>query len=376
MKVSVLICTYNRSDLLAQCLDALICRTTEKPDEIVVVNGGDERSDEVVEAAKSKELRAKGEEQGSETRGQRSGVGGQGSENRGQGSEIRGQKSKGGGQNDPEVSDSQSAICKSIEIKLVKTVNKNLAASRNVGLLHCSGDIIAMTDDDAEVFPDWITQIKRLHAEHPEAGVVGGAVVGADSDSFISRLADRVTFSSPATARYVRTLPGVNVSYKRAIVDGVGPQDETLFRGEDVDYNWRARKLGYEVYYDPALRVLHHHRPTLRKFLHQHYMYGRAYYLVRSKWPDMYCVYPHTLRMPRDILKAINFAAAPFYEPLQYAWRLDRFADRLPAYPVLLANQLAWRGGMIRQMLAKREEPRAKSQVQKTERPAPASRGL
>jgi GT2 family glycosyltransferase len=340
MKVSVLICTYNRPDLLAQCLDALICRTTEKPDEIVVVNGGDERSDEVVEAAKGKELRPKVEEQRSEVRSH--------------GSEVRDQRSEVRSQNDPELCESQSAIRNSIEIKLVKTVNKNLAASRNVGLLHCSGDIIAMTDDDAEVFPDWITQIKRLHAEHPEAGVVGGAVVGADSDSFISRLADRVTFSSPATALYVRTLPGVNVSYKRAIVDGVGPQDESLFRGEDVDYNWRARRLGYEVYYDPALRVLHHHRPTLRKFLHQHYMYGRAYYLVRSKWPDMYCVYPHTLRMPRDILKAINFAVAPFYEPLQYAWRLDRIADRLPAYPVLLANQLAWRGGMIRQMLAGR----------------------
>jgi len=332
MKVSVLICTYNRADLLAQCLDALICRTTEKPDQIVVVNGGDERADEVV-------LKAKGEEQRAEVRNQRSEVGGQRSEVGGHWEESRRQEAVGSRQE--------------ISIKLVKTVNKNLAASRNVGLPHCTGDIIAMTDDDAEVFPDWITQIKRLHAEHPEAGVIGGAVVGANSDSFISRLADLVTFSSPATARYVRTLPGVNVSYKRAVVDGIGPQDESLFRGEDVDYNWRAKGLGYEVNYDPALRVLHHHRPTLRKFLYQHYMYGRAYYLVRSKWTDMYCVYPHGLRRPKDILKAVNFVGAPFYEPLQYAWRLNRIADRLPAYPILLANQLAWRGGMIRQMLAK-----------------------
>ena len=321
MKFSVLICTYNRPDLLAQCLEALISRTTEKPDEIVVVNGGDERSDEVVETAKGKALSAKKAGQG-------------------------------------------------IEIKLIKTVNKNLAASRNVGLPHCTGDIVAMTDDDAEVFPDWVTHLKRLHAEHPEAGVIGGAVVGANSDSFISRLADQVTFSSPAEARYVRTLPGVNVSYKRAVVDGVGAQDETLFRGEDVDYNWRAKLLGYEVYYDPSVCVLHHHRPTLRKFLNQHYMYGRAYYLVRSKWPEMYCVYPHQLRQPKAFLKAVNFVAAPFYEPLQYAGRLGRMVDRVAAYPVLLANQLAWRGGMIRQMLAKSDKQRAKRQVQSAEKPA------
>ena len=62
----------------------------------------------------------------------------------------------------------------SIEIKLIKTVNKNLAASRNVGLPHCTGDLVAMTDDDAEVYPDWVTQMKHVHAEHPEAGAVGG----------------------------------------------------------------------------------------------------------------------------------------------------------------------------------------------------------
>src|SRR6266849_6215901 len=180
-RFSVLICTYNRPELLAQCLDALIRRTIEKPDQIVVVNGGDERADEVVE------------KQRSEVRCQRSDVRGQGQE---------------------------------IEIKLIKTVNKNLATSRNVGLPHCTGDIVAMTDDDAEVFPDWVTQMKRLHAEHPEAGAVGGMIVGAEADSFISRLADQVTFISYPSARHVRTLPGVNISYKRNVMERIGPQDE------------------------------------------------------------------------------------------------------------------------------------------------------
>jgi GT2 family glycosyltransferase len=300
MRFSVLICTYNRPELLAQCLDALICRTIERPDEIVVVNGGNERADEVVAAASA-------------------------------GREAIG-----------------------IEIKLIKTVNKNLAASRNVGLPHCTGDIVAMTDDDAEVFPDWVARMKRLHCEHPEAGAIGGTVIGADADSFISRLADQVTFNSPARPQYVRTLPGVNISYKRSAVDRVGPQDETLFRGEDVDYNWRVKKERYEIYYDPSVCVLHHHRPRLRQFLNQHYMYGRAYYLVRNKWPEMYCVYPHGLRKPKDILKALNFVAAALYEPFQYAARLKRVRDWLPGCVVLFANQLAWRGGMIREMLGRR----------------------
>jgi GT2 family glycosyltransferase len=300
MKVSVLICTYNRPELLAECLDALLCRTTEKPDQIVIVNGGDERADVVVEKVRD------------------------------QRSEIRGQSG--------------------IEIKLVKTVNKNLAASRNVGLPHCTGDIIAMTDDDAEVFPDWVTQMKRIHAEHPEAGAVGGAVIGADSArDFLSRLSDIVTFVSPLNSCYVRTVPGVNASYKRHVVERLGPQDETLFRGEDVDYNWRVKQLGLEVLYHPDINVVHHHRPSLRQFLRQHYMYGRAYYLVRRKWPEMYCVYPHDFRRAKSFLKAIHFFASAVYQPMQFSMRLRDWRDRFKAIPVLTVNQIAWRSGMLYQ---------------------------
>ncbi len=298
-KFSVLVCTFNRPRLLSQCLVALTERTEEKPNEIVVVNGGDERADEVVESCRHKGDRSR----------------------------------------------------QCVEIKLVKTINNNLAASRNVGLPHCSGDIIAMTDDDAQVFPDWVAQMKRIHAEHPEAGAVGGPVIGVDTDSLVSRIADCVTFGTYPAACAVRTLPGVNVSYKRAVIKQVGSQDEKLFRGEDVDYNWRAQKMGWTIYYDPRVRVLHHHRSTLRGFLWQHYMYGRAYYLVRRKWQAMYCIYPHSIHTPIDFFKMLNFIGGIFYEPVQYGLRMERVTDRLAALPILFLNGLGWRGGMVRQRL-------------------------
>jgi GT2 family glycosyltransferase len=294
-RFSVLLCTYNRHELLAQSLRALVERTAPPPDQVVVVNGGDERADGAVR----------------QFIGVRPGV----------------------------------------QVQLVKTVNKNLAASRNVGLPHCAGEIVAMTDDDSEVYPDWIAQIQQTFAAHPEAGAVGGAVIGTHPESFLSRLADQVTFSSPNQPQLVRTLPGVNVAYRRRALEKIGAQDEALFRGEDVDFNWRLQKAGYIVWYDPAIKVLHHHRPTPRGFFNQHYMYGRAYYLVRRKWPEMYCVYPHRLQRPQDVLKALNFVAAAFYEPLFAIRRLARWSDRLLAYPVLLLNQLVWRGGMVRQRL-------------------------
>ena len=288
---SVLICTYNRPEMLALALNALIERTDEKPDQVVVVNGGDERSDRVV--------------QGYSGRAE-------------------------------------------VAVNLVKTDNKNLAASRNVGLAYCTGEIVAMTDDDAEVFPNWVTQMKKVHAEHPEAGGVGGAVMGSDSEkSPLSRLADAAVFSSPPLPGYVRTIAGVNVSYKRNVLQAVGTQDESLFRGEDVDFNWRIKKLGYEIYYHPEIKVLHYHRPTLEQFIYQFYMYGRAYYLVRRKWPGMYCVYPHGISRLRDFLKMMYFIASTVFEPFFSAMKMQTWVDRILALPVVYVLHIAWKSGMV-----------------------------
>jgi GT2 family glycosyltransferase len=165
----------------------------------------------------------------------------------------------------------------------------------------------------------------------------------------VSRISDVVTFPNYPTARCVRTLPGVNISYKRRVVERVGLQDVALFRGEDVDYNWRVQKLGYSIYYDPAVRVRHQHRSSWRALLEQHYMYGRAYYRLRGKWREMYSVYPHQLRHPKDVLKGVNFFAAILYEPLRSATRMQRTHDKFLAFPLMLALQVVWRGGILRE---------------------------
>jgi GT2 family glycosyltransferase len=292
---SVLICTYNRPDLLQISLSALIDKTIEKPDQVVVVNGGDERSDSIVQFFMDRP---------------------------------------------------------GITVELIKTVNVNLATSRNIGLVRCSGDFVAMTDDDAEVFPDWVTEMKRIHEEHPEAGAVGGAVLGADSDkSLLSRIADVATFSSPSEPANVRTLPGVNVSYKRAVLQKVGLQDEALFRGEDVDFNWRVKLLGYEIYYTPEIKVIHHHRPTLKGFTNQFYMYGRAYYLVRRKWPEMYCVYPHGIRTLKDFFKAINFVLRLFYMPFLNSRNISNWKDKVVAFFIFFIEGWYWYLGILSEFI-------------------------
>jgi len=248
LKISVFICTYNRGRLINLTLDALIFQQTRKPDEIIIVNGG--------------------------------------------------------GNNDcqPILEKWKNSFN---NFKIINTDNINLAYSRNVGLPHCSGDLILQTDDDARPLPDWIQLIEEAHEKYPQAGVIGGDVIDADGRLFLSQIADAATFPHHNTVCEVRNVPGVNSSYKKEAIEQIGKYDTTLFRGEDVDYNWRAIKNGWKVIYLPDIKVLHVHRPTWRGLFFQHFMYGRANFLVRSKWPDMYSPYPLKLNSTYSILKWI-----------------------------------------------------------------------
>ncbi|MEZ5275616.1 MAG: glycosyltransferase [Opitutaceae bacterium] len=288
----MLICTYNRHELLELAIRSIVEGCRVKPDELVVVNGGDDRADVVV---------------------------------------------------------NRFVGLNSVDVRLIRTVNVNLANSRNIGLAECRGDVVAMTDDDAEVFPDWIERIRDTLKQNPEAGAVGGLVIGTNSDSLVGKVADAITFPGWAEARDVRTLPGVNIAYLREAVEKVGLQDITLFRGEDVDFNWRIIQAGYRIRFDPTIRVYHTHRPTVKGFLNQHYMYGRAYVLVRRKWRDMYCIYPHGIHRFRDLLKGVHFFVGAIYQPLQHMMRIPGPWDRLRALPLLYSAAIGWRWGMIKQ---------------------------
>ena len=126
------------------------------------------------------------------------------------------------------------------------------------------------------------------------------------------------TFPHHYSTCEVQNLPGVNASYKKEVIEEVGKYDETLFRGEDVDYNWRVMKKGWKVVYIPEIKVAHIHRPTWKGLITQHYMYGRAHFLVREKWPDMYSHYPKKIDSLYSLLK---WLASWFWFPWIDAYR-------------------------------------------------------
>ena len=266
MKITVFICTYNRGELISGTLQSIINNQRRKPDEIIIVNGGGEK-------------------------------------------DCR------------EVLDKWKKVF--TPLKIINTKNKNLASSRNIGLKECHGDIILQTDDDARPFPDWIENMVKAHLKYPNCGVIGGRVIDASKRTFLSKIADISTFPSYSTVKRVRSVPGVNSSYKKEVMNIVGKYDEKLFRGEDVDYNWRVKLIGWDILYHPEIKVKHIHRPTWKGLFYQHFMYGRAHYLVRKKWPEMYSHYPLKITSVATLFKLIaSWTLIPFLDAITKSKKL------------------------------------------------------
>jgi len=219
-------------------------------------------------------------------------------------------------------------------LNIIQTKNKNLAASRNVGLAYCSGDLILQTDDDARPFPNWIEEMVKAHKNNPDYGVIGGRVIDASRGNFLSKIADITTFPNHNSTQKVRSVPGVNSSYKKEVIESVGEYDETLFRGEDVDYNWRAIQSGWDVLYCPEIKVKHLHRPTWKGLFQQHFMYGRAHYLVRRKWPTMYSHYPLKISSIKSFLKWFaSWGWTPLNDAVQ---KSSQLAPKMNGFDILV----------------------------------------
>jgi hypothetical protein len=149
-----------------------------------------------------------------------------------------------------------------------------LVAANNAGLELAGGDIIAITDDDAQPTPDWLERIVRTFSQDERIAAVGGRDwiwrsgqwVDGDGGTDVGRVQrfGRIVGNhhiGVGPAREVDVLKGVNMSLRRS---ALGPLrfDERL-RGKGTQMNTELgvclalRSAGLRIVYDPSIRVDH-----------------------------------------------------------------------------------------------------------------------
>ena len=185
-------------------------------------------------------------------------------------------------------------------VRYILEPRPGLSVARNTGIRHSTGDIIAFTDDDVMVHPDWISRLQHGF-ENPEVMAVTGLMLpgeletesqlmfqgGAGGPGWkYQRLTFDAQFFKEMSSRGVpvwRIGAGANMAFRRHIFEQVGTFDERLGAGasgcsEDSEFWYRILAKGWLCYYEPTAVVFHFHRKDIQSLKQQmhHYMRGHV----------------------------------------------------------------------------------------------------
>jgi glycosyltransferase involved in cell wall biosynthesis len=227
-----------------------------------------------------------------------------------------------------------------------------LSWARNAGIAAARSDIIAFLDDDDEPDEHWLAQIADGFARGMRVGSVSGIVLPARLENAVETLFEEVgghskgrgfvreTFSKSGPQSPLYPLPpfgvGANMAFRRAALDRIGGFDVALGAGtptaggEDTLALTLVMLEGYEIAYEPAALMWHHHRQdmaSLNRQLHGYSIGLTAFYaaLLRHR-PSALAGLLKLLPTAGGYLKgkpAADTADAPA-EPVDLAAELDR----------------------------------------------------
>lgn len=185
------------------------------------------------------------------------------------------------------------------QIQYVLEPEPGLSVARNTGLRHCQAEIVVFTDDDVTVQPDWLQWI-QYGFNCPQVMAVTGLILpveletesqvvfemeqGCLSGSYQSKTFDPFFFQT----NQAQGVPvwkigaGANMAFRRKIFDLVGEFDQRLGAGasgcsEDSEFWYRVLASGWHCRYEPAAVVYHRHRRDLTSLNQQMYQYMRGH---------------------------------------------------------------------------------------------------
>jgi GT2 family glycosyltransferase len=263
--------------------------------------------------------------------------------------------------------------------------NAGLSAARNTGVLAATAPIVAFTDDDCEVEPDWAEHLISAHC----TGVLGvGGHVIAEGAGFVGRYLKR---HNPVAAREIEvahsdaplyrlrlyfihlwteqkregrrpmhSLCGANMSFPRDALLEAGLFDPGFTRAaDDLELCRRLNHVypGGGFLLEPKARAVHHFTPSLRDTIRRARSYGQADARMLRKWPSTpFAFFPYpvvliglllaSLCRPARLPLALASPLAMFPAGIRDAIR-TRTAEGLVDPFIQLAQEGAWDVGFL-----------------------------
>jgi cellulose synthase/poly-beta-1,6-N-acetylglucosamine synthase-like glycosyltransferase len=169
-----------------------------------------------------------------------------------------------------------------LTLKIIDVTRSGQVAALNAGCAGATGEIIAITDDDAVPHTDWLERIHQHFCADDMIAGVGGrdwmyvngelqtAVTEPGASSTVGQLqwfGRRIGnhHIGEGSARPVDILKGANMSYRVAAIVGIQFNEQLKGTGaqvdNEVDFCLKLKSRGWQLIYDPQVAVDHFPAP-------------------------------------------------------------------------------------------------------------------
>ena len=176
-------------------------------------------------------------------------------------------------------------------MRVIDIPNGGLSAARNVGLAEASGEIVAYTDADTRVDPDWLTFLVQPFLTSDIVGSGGPNVVPSDDPPMAQCIARAPGGPTHVLLndRIAEHVPGCNMAFRRDQLLAIGGFNPIYLRaGDDVDVCWRLQARGGKLGFSPAALVWHHHRASVKAYWRQQVGYGEGETWLMAHHPEKF----------------------------------------------------------------------------------------
>ena len=181
--------------------------------------------------------------------------------------------------------DNTLTILKRIKgIKILQASGIGPSGARNIGIKEAKGTFVAFTDADCIVDKEWINELLKCFTSEDIAGV-GGNQLSPEDALPLERKVHLFLKAMGFLGGYTKCIKGItevnhnptcNSMYRKSIFSTAGYFDERLWPGEDIDMDYRIRKAGFKIIYNPDAIVYHYRPKSFIEFARMMYRYGKT----------------------------------------------------------------------------------------------------
>ena len=161
---------------------------------------------------------------------------------------------------------------------IANPVNRGFCAANNQGIAASAAPFVALLNNDAEAAPGWLAGLRAAFERGSEVGMAASKIVVWEEPARIDKAGhliypdgqnrgrgagqqDRGQYDRPEEVLWP---DGCAAMYRRAMLDEIGGFDEDFFAyGDDAELGLRARLAGWTCWYAPQAVVRHHRGATL-----------------------------------------------------------------------------------------------------------------